>query len=118
MSLNFLLVPTPVAARRASRAPNTRWQDDQALQHELMAGCEAGPRATASEAGSSSPGHHLSEVNALAPAPAAPNRPAYVDALVEAVMAQDVLSVLLALRVLCAKGLLYSGRTGVDAKRK
>lgn len=83
-----------------------------------MAGCEAGSGAVAAEPRSSSPGHHLNEGNALAPAPAVPPRPAYANALVEAVMVQDVLSVLLALRVLCAKGLLYSGKTGVDAKRE
>ncbi|GAA5993314.1 hypothetical protein JCM10908_001425 [Rhodotorula pacifica] len=47
-----------------------------------------------------------------------PVHSAYADALVEAVIAQDVVAVLMALRVLCSKGLLYSrfGKTGVDAK--
>jgi hypothetical protein len=110
----FLLCPV----RRARRAPDARSQDDQNFQHELMAVCEGGPSAAMAEPRSSTAGHHLSECDALAPQAAVPARPAYVDALVEAVMAQDVLSVLLALRVLCAKGLLYSGKTGVDAKRK
>lgn len=51
--------------------------------------------------------------------PPLPAHSPYADALVEAVQRQDVREVLVALRQLLAKGLLFPtlGRMGVDAKR-